>query len=213
MVYLLGHSEGTNVALQVADKNRSVAGAALIGFGTQGRDTVIFDQIVNRSLSYFDTLDADRNGVLTPEELGRDEPVAKSIAAQMAVIDLDKNGSLKRSEFMGGNLMNILPDPPGAIEWRREEAALKRPASIIRDAAFDISFFQGELDNQTPAYNAKAIQLANTLKWKKPNLHFRFFDGLGHALDKRTDYQDLVFKPADQPALATVAADLDSRWK
>ncbi|OGS08442.1 MAG: hypothetical protein A2270_09130 [Elusimicrobia bacterium RIFOXYA12_FULL_51_18] len=212
-VYLLGHSEGANVSLQVADKSKFVEGVALIGFITQGRDTVIFDQIVNRPLQYFDSLDTDRNGVLTREELSGKEPVAKSISGQMAILDLNKNGFLERSEFMGGNLSNILLDASNAIEWRQEEAALKRPATIIQEAAFDISFFQGELDNQTPSYNAKAIQLANTLKWKKTNLHFRFFEGLGHALDKRTDYMDLIFKPADQQALSVLAADLDSRWK
>jgi hypothetical protein len=151
--------------------------------------------------------------VLTPEELGKDEPVSKSLVRQMPVIDLNKNGLLERSEYIGGNLSNMLQDSPAAMEWRQDEAARKKPAGIIRDAAFDVSFFQGELDNQTPSYNAKAIQLANALAWKKPNLHFRFFEGLGHALDKRADYKDLVFKTADPQALAAVAADLDGYLK
>jgi pimeloyl-ACP methyl ester carboxylesterase len=212
-VYLLGHSEGTYVALQVADADKFVTGVGLIGFTTQARDTVIFEQFAYRPLFYFDSLDADRNGVLTREELGGEGPIAKSLLAQMSVIDLNKDGELERSEFMAGNLSNILTDTPGAMEWRQEEAALKTSVSIIRNAAFDIAFYQGELDNQTPSYNAKAIQLLNTLKWKKNNLHFRFFDGLGHALDKRRDYQDLIFKPADQQALSELAADLDSYWK
>lgn len=212
-LYLLGHSEGTYVALQVADENEAVAGVTLIGFATQGRDTIVFDQFVNRPLSYFDALDADRNGVLSREELAKDDPVAKSLTRQIAVIDLDKNGLLERSEFMGGNLSNMLQDSPAAMEWRQDEAARKKSASIIRAAAFDVSFFQGELDNQTPSYNAKAIQLVNTLAWKKPNLHFRFFEGLGHALDERADYQDLVFKTADPQALAALAAELDAYWK
>ena len=212
-LYLVGHSEGTYVGLQVAGSNKSVAGVALLGFGTQGRETVIFEQVVTRPLSYFDSLDEDRNGALTAEELGKADPHAKSLSGQMKVIDLNKNGILERSEFMGANLSNIVLDTPNAMEWRQQEAARKKPANIIKDAAFDVSFFQGELDNQVPAYNAKAIQLANALTWKKPNLHFRFFEGLGHALDKRTDSMDLLFKPADPQALEALAADLDSRWK
>lgn len=212
-VYLVGHSEGTYVGLQVADSNKSVAGVALIGFGTQGRETVIFDQVVIRPLPYFDSLDGDSNGVLTAGELGKADPYAKSLSGQMKLIDLNKNGVLERSEFMGANLSNIVLDTSNAMEWRQQEAARKKPANIIRDAVFDVSFFQGELDNQTPAYNAKAIQLANALTWKKTNLYFRFFEGLGHALDKRTDYMDMLFKPADPQALEAVAADLDSRWK
>lgn len=212
-IYLLGHSEGSRIALHVADRNKFIAGVGLIGLNTQSLDTTIFEQFVYRSLHYFDSLDADRNGVLTAEELAADDPVAKSLVGQMSALDQDKSGTLERSEFMGGNLMNILADAPGVMELRKEEAALKKPASILRDAAFDVSLFQGELDNQTQSYNAKALQLANTFSWKKPNLHFKFFPGLGHALDKRTGYMDLVFKPADKQALGELAAELDSRWK
>ncbi|MDP2865789.1 MAG: alpha/beta fold hydrolase [Elusimicrobiota bacterium] len=212
-IYLLGHSEGSRIALHVADRNKFISGAGLIGLNTQSLDTTIFEQFVYRQLHYFDSLDADHNGGLTAEELAADDPIAKSLVGQMPVIDQDKSGTLERSEFMGASLMNILADMPGVMEWREEEAALKRPASVLRDAAFDVSLFQGNLDNQTQSYNAKALQLANTLSWKKPNLHFKFFPGLGHALDKRADYQDLVFKPADKQALGELAAELDSRWK
>ncbi len=212
-VYLLGHSEGAMISLHVADRGNAIPGVALIGFATQSQDSLLFEQMVYRSLHYFDSLDNDRDGVLTALELAADNPVAKSLSGQLPFLDQDKSGRLERSEFMGGNLVNILADTPGMEEWRREEAALKRPAAIIKAATFNVSFFQGELDNQTPAYNARAVQLANTLIWKKPNLHFRFFPGLGHALDKRTDYHDLVFRPADKQALEELAADLSSRWK
>lgn len=212
-IYLLGHSEGSYIAIQVADRNKLIAGVGLIGLNTQSLDTTLFEQVVYRSLHYFDSLDADRSGGLTAEELGADDPIAKSLAGQMPVIDQDKSGTLERSEFMGASLMNILADMPGVMEWREEEAALKTPALILRNAAFDVSLFQGELDNQTQSYNAKALQLANTFSWKKRNLHFKFFPGLGHALDKRTGYMDLVFKPADKQALGELAAELDSRWK
>lgn len=212
-IYLLGHSEGSRIALQVADRNKLITGVGIIGLNTQSLDTTIFEQVVYRSLHYFDSLDADHNGSLAAEELAANDPIAKSLVGQMPVIDQDKSGTLERSEFMGGNLANILADAPGVMELREEEAALKKPASILRDAAFDVSLFQGELDNQTQSYNAKALQLANTFSWKKPNLHFKFFPGLGHALDKRTGYMDLVFKPADKQALGELAAELDSRWK
>lgn len=212
-IYLLGHSEGSRISLQVADRNDFISGVGLIGLNTQSLDTTLFEQFVYRPLYYFDSLDADRNGRLTAEELAVTDPVAKSLFGQMPVIDQDKSGTIERSEFMGASLMNILADAPAITEWREEEAGLKTPASILQSAAFNVSYFQGELDNQTPSYNAKALQLANTFSWKKPNLRFKFFPGLGHALDKRTDYQDLVFKPADKQALSELAAELDTRWK
>ena len=114
---------------------------------------------------------------------------------------------------MAGNLSNILLDLPSMPEYRKQEALYKQPAAIIKDAAFDIAFFQGELDNQTPVYNARAIQLLNNVLWKEASIHFRFFEGLGHALDKRTDYQDIVFQQADHQALSDMASDLDLYWK
>lgn len=212
-VYLIGHSEGAYVGLQVADANKRVAGLALIGFSAQGREMLVFEQVVQRPLAIFDPLDTDRNGSLTAEELKKEDPYAKSLAGQMKIIDLDGNGILERAEFMGANLSNILLDTPNAMEWRQQEAERKKPANIIRDSPLDIYFFQGELDNQTPAYNAKAVQLANAMSWKKNNLHFSFFEGLGHALDKRTGYLDMVFKPADKQALQKLASDLDAGWE
>lgn len=212
-VYLLGHSEGTYVALQVADKTPAVAGVALVGFTAQSLDVSLFEQTVYRSLYFFESLDMDKNGALSQLELQKEAPLAKMIAAQFGILDLNKNGLLERSEYMAGNLSNILLDPPSIPEYRKQEALCKKSASIIKNASFDVAFFQGELDNQTPAYNARAIQLLNNVLWKETNIHFRFFEGLGHALDKRTDYQDIVFRQADQQALSDMASDLDLYWK
>lgn len=212
-VYLLGHSEGAYVALQVADKTPAIAGVALVGFTAQSLDISLFEQSVYRSLYIFESLDMDKNEALSQSELQKETRLAKIIAAQLEILDLNKNSLLERSEFMAGNLSNILQDLPSMLEYRKQEALYKKPAAIIKNAAFDIAFFQGELDNQTPAYNAKSIQLLNNLVWKEKNIHFRFFEGLGHALDKRTDYQDIVFQPADQQALLAMASDLDLYWK
>jgi len=92
--------------------------------------------------------------------------------------------------------------------FKKREAEYRTPADIIRTAVFGICFFQGELDNQTPSYSAKAVEILNRLGWKKDNLHFSYFKDLGHALDRRSDYNDLVFKPADAEALAEVAASM-----
>ncbi|HAF95178.1 MAG: hypothetical protein A2X34_08850 [Elusimicrobia bacterium GWC2_51_8] len=212
-VYLIGHSEGAQIALQVADKNPSVSGAALIGFTAQSLDISMFEQTVYRPLYIFEGLDLDKNGALDQDELNKDAILGKSLNGQLPSLDLNKNGLLERSEFMAGNFTNILLDAPSLPEYRKQEVLYKKPVAIIKDAKFDIAFFQGELDNQAPAYNAKAVQIMNNLVWKKPNLHFHFFEGLGHALDKRTDFQDIVYRQADPQALTDMASDLDSFWK
>ncbi len=132
----------------------------------------------------------------------------------MALLDLNQDGKIQRSEFMAGNYANFLEDDPSTHvrEYRVEEASLPRPAELVEKAAFPISFFQGEWDNQTPIYSVEAVQLMNTLKWHKPDLYFHYFSGLGHALDRRDSYRDIVFRPIDPDALKALASELDSTW-
>lgn len=130
------------------------------------------------------------------------------------MLDLDSDGKISRSEFMAGNFSNLLLDmAPSMRAYRRQEAEYKRPGELLRDLEADVSFFQGELDNQTPLYGVKAVELLNKAAWKKHNLHFHYFPGLGHALDPRDDYQDILFRPAEGKALAVMASELASRWE
>jgi len=130
----------------------------------------------------------------------------------MVVLDGDGDGILDRSEYMAGNLSNILLDSPSVGEYREREAKYPRPAAVIAALKCPVAFFQGEWDNQTPAWNAKAVELLNRAVWKKSNLHFRFFKGLGHALDPRDSYHDLVYRPIDPGALEAMMTDLDRIW-
>ena len=70
------------------------------------------------------------------------------------------------------------------------------------------AFFQGLLDNQTPAYNTKSIELVNNLVWKKETMSFVYFPGLGHALDPRDAYGDLQYSPMDLAAVRQLAESL-----
>jgi pimeloyl-ACP methyl ester carboxylesterase len=214
-VYMIGHSEGTNVALQAAAQSTStVSGVALIGFYCGSLDNVLLEQTVYRPLYIFDQLDANKDGALDANELAADNPAAKSISRQMSAIDLNHDGKLEKSEFMAANYTHVIMDFNDSMRaYRKQEASYPTQADIIKNADFKIAFFQGELDNQTPAYYAKSIELINRAVWQKENLSFHFFDGLGHALDKRSSDVDLVFKPADQTALSDMASELDDFWK
>ena len=213
-VYLLGHSEGTSIALRLADADARIAGTALVGFMAQSLDVAMFEQTVYRPMRLYARLDADRSAFLDAKELAGSDKINASLRAQLPVLDLDKDGKISRGEFMAGNYSNLLFDMnPSMQAYRRQEAEYKRPAEILRAAKFDVAFFQGEQDNQTPAYGVRAVQLLNEAVWKKTNLHFRYFPGLGHALDPRDNYEDILYRPADKKALETLAADLAGYWK
>jgi pimeloyl-ACP methyl ester carboxylesterase len=214
-VYFLGHSEGTYIALQEAKDDPLVSGVAIIGFFANSLDTALVEQAVYRNAADFDALDKNGDGVLDESELAGDGVLQKLLRSQMAILDQNHDGKLQRSEFMAGNFANFVIDDPGSHirEYRIEQAALPRPGEIIRDAPFQISFFQGEWDNQTPSYAAKAVELLNTLRWHRPNLSFHFFPGLGHALDRRDSYRDIVFRRIDPAALNALASELDASWR
>ena len=214
-MYLLGHGEGTYVALQEANDDPLVSGVALIGFFAQTLDTALVEQAVYRNAADFDALDKNGDGALDESELAGDGALQTLLRRQLPILDLNQDGKIQRSEFMAGNYASFLTDDPATHlrEYRIEQAAYPRPAEIVQKAKFQISFFQGEWDNQNPAYSAKAVQLMNMVKWQNPNLSFHFFPKLGHALDRRRSYRDLVFRPIDPAALSALAAELDASWR
>jgi len=206
-VFLLGHSQGTFIALQVARQMPEVKGVALIGFYSASMDTLLFEQTVNRPLSLFEGLDGNGDEQLDASELKTEDPVAASLRAQMAVVDLDSDKKISKLEFQAGNLSNqLVQDRLGVM--REQEASYPRSAEILAAAAFKVAFFQGLLDNQTPAYHAKAVELVAKFVWKKDNFRFTYFPNLGHVLDARSSYDQLEFDTMDPGAKETLSEEL-----
>ena len=112
------------------------------------------------------------------------------------------------TEFRAANMVNILVHDLGYQAFRQDEATYPRPHDFLPSLTQPVAFFVGELDNQTPAYQTEAIEMANEAVWHKQNLFFDYFPGLGHRLDKRSRYEDIVFRHAEPPTLVKVAARL-----
>ena len=62
------------------------------------------------------------------------------------------------------------------------------------------------------AYNVHAVQVVARYRWKIPKdqLLFRYYDKLGHNLDLRKSYDDVVGQRPDPKAKADLVAGLDS---
>jgi pimeloyl-ACP methyl ester carboxylesterase len=205
-LFLLGHSQGTYVSLQVARQTPAVKGVGLIGFAQWSTEVLVFEQTVYRALGTFDQLDQNRDDLLDADELKAE--AAAGLRSQLALLDLDHNQAISRTELKAGSLSNLMStDIFGA--FRKQEAEYPRSSDILRSAKFKVLFFQGLWDNQTPAYHAKAVELLNRNVWKKDNLHFHYFPGLGHALDKRSSYYDLEFDTIAPDALETLTREMD----
>ncbi|MFQ5708649.1 MAG: alpha/beta fold hydrolase [bacterium] len=206
-IFLLGHSQGTYVALQVAHQMPEIKGVALIGFAVSASDVLVFEQTVYRPLHWFDKLDTDNNDELDAKELEVQDAIAASLRGQMAVLDLDSDQNISRTEFKAGNFSNLIAHDLTA-PLRKQEALYPTVPEILKSASFKVAFFQGMLDNQTPAYHAKAVELIARHVWKKQNFSFTYFPGLGHVLDHRSGYYDLQFETITPQAKEKLAAAL-----
>ncbi len=212
-IYLLGHSVGTYVALQAAQQNDAIAGVALLGFYATSTEYLVFEQHIARPASQFATLDANHDGQLQADELQADSDLAKALIAQRELLDLNDDQLISVSEFQAASLSSLFVGGLlKAIDFRKQEEAYPRVTEILQTAEFKAAFFQGLWDNQTPAYNAQAVQLLATNVWQK-DFRFHYFSELGHALDKRSDYADTTYDTIDADALATLTAELDEFFR
>lgn len=210
-IFLLGHSEGTYVALQAARQSYDVQGVALIGFAEYSTSTLAFEQAVYRPMAEFRGLDSDHDGRLDSEELSAESTLAASLSASLSTVDQDADQAISLDEFKAANFANLLVSDVFAA-FRRQEGLYPRSSDIIRDADYPVLIFQGMLDNQTPAYHALALQLLLRQLDADADVHFCFFEGLGHALDPREGYSDLQFDVIDEDALETVANSMDAHF-
>ncbi|HEY9843539.1 MAG: alpha/beta fold hydrolase [Candidatus Sericytochromatia bacterium] len=205
-IHVLGHSEGTYLALQLAQAMpQDIQGVGLVGFYDTSFDTTVFEQSVYRPQGWFDQLDRDHDHMLSAAELSQPDEVAMQIKAQLAFMDLDKDQQLSRSEFRAASFSNLLLGDLASLAYRQDEASYPRPHQILPGLKQPVLFFVGSLDNQTAAYQTQAVEMANKAVWKKNNLFFTYFPGLGHGLDKRSRYEDLIFQLPEPTALETVA--------
>ena len=201
-IYLLGFSQGTYVALQVAHSDKRVAGVALVGFYTVPLLVISFEQLVYRPLYFLCRLDKNHDGYLVLSELKKAGKVGMQLAIQMRVLDANQDGKLSFMEIQAGNLINLHKFQKKLISHTLQE--LRNPAvyEILQQSKFKVLFFQGLWDNQTPAYHALSIRISAKFLWLKKNMRFFFFPKLGHILDKRDRYDDVYFSPIDKKALS-----------
>jgi len=209
-IYLLGHSQGSNIVLRVAHRDKGVRGVAVIGFGTVSTDTLVFEQIVHRPETIFVRIDRNRDGFLSENELSSPGKQEASLLAQRALLDLDTDGLISLAEFQAGNLSNLLVRDIIGARFRQDEAGLVPIAEVLKAAKFKIAFFQGAWDNMTPAYHTQAVEVLVRHFWKKKNIVFRYFPKLGHLLNPMETIDEIRFRRADPKALEVLATDMDA---
>lgn len=206
-VFLLGHSQGTYVALQVAHQLPQVRGVVLIGFALQNMETLMLEQTVYRPLHAFRRADASGDDVLDAAELASPDPLAMQLRLQLGILDRDGDGGVSAQEMQAGNLSNSLLGSLGLHVFKPDEATYPQLSEILRKAEYKLLFLQGMYDNQTPPYSAMAVQMVTENVWRKTNFRFVYFPELGHALDRRERYDSLEYDVMTDEAKAALGRE------
>ena len=209
-IYLMGHSQGTFVGLQVAHKNPAIAGLAALGFMATDLNTLSFEQAVYRPLETIRKLDMDRDGRLSAKELSGKDETSATLRMQLSVLDVDGDGALAMTEINAASFATFLTISANRGIHNLGKDAYDYPPAVVALAKsrFKVAFFQGDLDNQTPSYQIRAIELLNQHQWKNDKLSFHFFPGLGHDLGAKKSYSDITYRAIDPKALERIVETL-----
>lgn len=210
-IYLLGHSEGTAVALNAATEKAFIKGTVLIGFYNESIAGILLEQTVYRNLDEFTKLDKNGDGFLTSGETKGKGAFAKALREQISILDRNGDKKISLSEFKAGQYSNlVMRDDLYPQAYLVDEVKRPRPSALVRDARFKVLFLQGEYDNQTPAYYSESIELINRLVWKKKDLKFVYFEKAGHALDPRESMSELSYRQIPTATLTRIAEEVST---
>ncbi len=203
-VILFGHSQGTWIGLQLANQNKNFKKLALLGSYNGQINETILEQSLYRFRSEFKRLDRNKNDELTRWELRNENKYLK----QLPVIDTDKDKIISLNEWDAANYINYYKNYSAVIkEWLLQELTYPSTYEILSKSSLKVLFLHGEWDNQTPIYFPKSIQLLNNLSWKK-NYSFKFFNKLGHSLNKQKQFLEFNDNPIEKRVLLEVTKEI-----
>ncbi|MDF1661713.1 MAG: hypothetical protein P1V97_08065 [Planctomycetota bacterium] len=205
-IYLLGHSQGTFVGLQVAHKNKFIKGVGVIGMMASTLGTLSFEQYIYRPLIRLRSLDKNQDDALSMKELTGTDNLSVGLKMQFKVLDMNKDQLLSFDEVKAANFTSFMGMISSDVLRRLIAEEMQYPAidKILAKCKFKVGFFQGEWDNQTPTYQVRAIELLNKFRWSNKQLKFWYFKKLGHDLGMKKDYSDVSYREIDKKALETV---------
>jgi len=199
-IYLLGHSEGTQVVVDYASKNSDVVGLILLGYSGEDMASILDWQLFKRAIEFFVEPDVDTNkdGIITREEASKWPEL--SIPWQ----DGQSQISIEEIEVMMRNY-----PPLQEIYHQAETAPLYDNGIFKRGSLYDLTaslkqslyIFTGELDVQTPAREAQ--KLKNTCDpVGRTNCQVTIVPGLGHGFSepkspRKHPLLDITLGPVD----------------
>ncbi|MCK5884256.1 MAG: hypothetical protein KAG61_11245 [Bacteriovoracaceae bacterium] len=203
-VIIFGHGQGTWIALQMAYQNDKLKKMALLGSYNNKINQTALEKTVYNLDREFSRYDKNKNGKLTRWELRNN----KKKQSLIPLFDLNKDKMLSQSEWSAGNYTNYYNAyGPNMKRWLLQEINYPSPYRIISQIKSKILFLHGELDNQTPIYFPRSIQILNNTKWKK-NLSFKYFNKLGHNLNHQESFMEFDISAINKKTLSTITKEI-----
>jgi pimeloyl-ACP methyl ester carboxylesterase len=208
-VMLLGHSEGTSLALQLAAEPQTASQIhSLVLLGTVGepfKQTMHY-QFVDSQITLAFSFDKNADEFVEPAEV----PPEMADGLPIAALDADKDGKMSRAELATvlesqyqSFLAAVDSDTTGELiighpaVWWRQMFAAASPLEHASGIAVPVLIMHGERDSQL-AFEANALPLYETFKRRGVDVTIKRYPTYGHGLAP----------PGDNAALGPIEPDV-----
>lgn len=200
-ITVIGHSEGTAIAIRLAINRPEVRKVVLMSALAQNLHEILYFQMVSRPLRYAEeVMDADHDGRLTVQEVEAMDIEGRDLAPLQARgliekddygwqwhpgLDLSGDGRLNISDELRPLLIEQFEEvtnatrAPGCI-WLQSHFALRSNLDIITRVSASILILQGQNDTQTPLAQALLLEQMLT-RVNHPDHTLITYPGLGHT--------------------------------
>lgn len=191
-ITIIGHSEGTWIALKIAIKDVRVKKIVLMSAGAHNLYDILYFQIIEQGILQFEKIDSNDDGLLSVLEI----QVLPSILADQLIenktgewlwhpgIDPNNDGYIslieERLPQWNQTFEYITTAEYPGSKWIQSHFSLETNLQIIGNITASILILQGEEDTQTPVSEAYLLEQKLT-EIEHPDHKLITYPGLGHT--------------------------------
>lgn len=198
-IFVLGHSQGTQVAVDYASKYNNISGLILLGFSNDDIKTLTDWQLFQRVFDCLIIPDIDTNhdGIITSEEANKFPGLQLGLSETKSSITIKEMQQTQRSDKNLQNMFNATITLPATKDIFDRGPLIP----FVLKLNVPIFVFNGTEDVQTRPEGS--IDLATAAKQlNKDNIHVTLVNGLGHGFSeprppRKQKLLDLTIGPVD----------------
>jgi pimeloyl-ACP methyl ester carboxylesterase len=220
-VGVLGHSEGTLLAMEVAENRSDVRAIFALGLWTRAFQQIIYNEEVTDNLRLFYLIDANQDGYITQDEAAPFEadqsPAIDPWPTLLSNMDLMGEGKISEqdwsyywnTQYRAGMAAIKTPTSPLPLSfptlWWQQMFAMGPLLPRWQKQCGKVSVFQGEVDAQTPFEDALELK-ASCSNQRTPLRSFKNYPDLGHAFSPRVGLKN--WRDTEGPLSPSTALDI-----